>query len=1338
MNMNFSFLHAWLGLFVFCGSLLAAPALQPVGGGFTDAGLRGEYFANATLSGAPQFARKDIRINFDWGELLPVGGSTAPAFRDFPRDNFSIRWQGQIVSRFTEDYTFEAISDEGVRLYLKPAGAPAWTTLVDNWTPHALATNTTTVALTNGLAYDIMIEYFNLSSIAVMRLWWSSPSTPREVVDALAVALSGGQSYLSAMLADAAREARWLPLNTYDDASAPIGPPNGWPTNDARALVTAPVGRKFLQFNGMAQVDIAGAYFRVGAAVYTNRLPSGVGYSAGSNMTVVAFDSNADPELRFTRTQRDGAAPTNTGITNVKCMQPVYTGATNHHAVGEVICRAYREAFAQYAVIRDISPGFCGLTNWSQRSYPGYAKHTRPGGDDCLEEWIMLANESGHDLYMTMPAAASDDYFTKFAQLARYGSDGMNPYTTYTPNPVYPPLNPNLRIYLEYSNETWLFPYQNGICQVASRDAVTSNTPDGQIVNYDGAAISMGDWPRSRRWHALRTVRYSQAFRNVFGDEAMGDRVRVVVMGQYGGITETYLQFIDNYFNNGDGSNHVPSAAWPYPPQPVSYYLWAGGGALYFAGANPLGENTDCVVSNAGFETPDVATGTATNNPIESGWTFTGNAGICDFRVARPPAVTNETPGPTTSGSNVWVGCKFTVGSKDIFVFEVGRWKLAGNNQTHTVKIVDQSGNVIDYTWYTYVEMTNQPAAQYVFRPTYRIIGYGKSLPRPIRLIAGTTYYIFSQEFANGDTYAGLTPVLARAGVSIDSAAMYSGSGSSYTLVGGSNTVFGPVNFKFTDTPLSTALGPLAVPADPTYETNDYWNGSNLYETQCAFIAGTGTISRTVTVNATGQFAIVFRAMNSQVRGNSIRIYFDNGLVLSNWAPGVWEKPSYNFYHWSSHLFVNMTPGEHLLRFAGQDPVSNSCIFIDTVAIGSLDAFYGGPGITNFCVNGRATGQNPNMGQYGAVLKSEADDSLSWGLKTASYEGGWAVACYNSDSDRVFLYDDAAWWGAGTAAVQMKAMDIYSLQGGVICATYYGQFATRDAENATNYALVRGVMQYNQRWPAEGTNGWIVPCTLAPAQKSQSGSPSGAGQSTSLAPFGWMTWNLVIPATANYQVKTTTAAGGTVRVSADECMPVSAGASGGTLTGTVYLTKGLHSVKVKSLGGATFAMTSLTITALGQPPMTVLGYGRLIADGNTTPQALDGTDFGSATVHLGTVSHVFTIANFGESNLVLGSAPRVFVTGAATSEFLVTAQPAAMIAPGSNSTFSISYMPGVLGDVTATVVISNSFDVANPYDFTIRGNGVPEPVLGLLWCAGLLARRLRAARAICTPARKAV
>ena len=49
----------------------------------------------------------------------------------------------------------------------------------------------------------------------------------------------------------------------------------------------------------------------------------------------------------------------------------------------------------------------------------------RPG---VWEYQVMLANETGKDLYITIPINASDDYVRRLAKLLRYGSDGMNPY----------------------------------------------------------------------------------------------------------------------------------------------------------------------------------------------------------------------------------------------------------------------------------------------------------------------------------------------------------------------------------------------------------------------------------------------------------------------------------------------------------------------------------------------------------------------------------------------------------------------------------------------------------------------------------------------------------------------------------------------------------------------------------------------------------------------------------------------------------------------------------------------------------------------------------------------
>ena len=64
-----------------------------------------------------------------------------------------------------------------------------------------------------------------------------------------------------------------------------------------------------------------------------------------------------------------------------------------------------------------------------------------------------------------IPSNVSTAYLTKLADLFAYGSDGVNPYTSVQSNPVWKPLNPNLKVYIEFSNETWNY----GFVQAESR-----------------------------------------------------------------------------------------------------------------------------------------------------------------------------------------------------------------------------------------------------------------------------------------------------------------------------------------------------------------------------------------------------------------------------------------------------------------------------------------------------------------------------------------------------------------------------------------------------------------------------------------------------------------------------------------------------------------------------------------------------------------------------------------------------------------------------------------------------------------------------------------------------
>jgi hypothetical protein len=598
-----------------------------VGGGFTAAGILGEYFANTTLAGAPSFTRRDVRVDFDWGAGARPGGSTDPRYAQVGPDNFSVRWTGQFIPAFSETYTFTATTATGARLFVKPASAAAWTTVIDAWAPHAARDDAGQMALAAGTTYDVRLEYYDQSGPAVARLKWSGPSTPPEVIEPL-----GGVA--ANTYTDGFADAMKLAANewTVPGGDAAVArDAQGWPTADAQVYVWQWGGDRQgtyrVQFNG--QADVSEAF---GTATFTS-----LGYDAASNTStyqaVVTGQSADGPNqflLVFQNTRRTPTSPLNSGVTNVRMMKPTSPGAAASYAAGSTFTDDLRTALGRFTALRFMAgTNFNDSVHWSDRTLPAYStqlyfRPTESGSEGNGMAWeyrVMLANETGKDLYINVPEMADDDYVSKLAQLIKYGSDGVNPYTAPQANPVFPGLNPNLKVYVEQSNEVWnySFPAWQQNFQ-AAQQAIANGTPDGKVITYDGNADQNIAWNRR---HALRTVQVSNLFRSVYGDAAMGDRVRVLLEWQYDNAgfpptAETQLNFLDDYFNNGDGIQHVTT------PHPVSYYIWGGGGATYYDSSNSFGRTT--LLAGGGFESPVVAGSQA--NPAGSGWTFAGTAGI--------------------------------------------------------------------------------------------------------------------------------------------------------------------------------------------------------------------------------------------------------------------------------------------------------------------------------------------------------------------------------------------------------------------------------------------------------------------------------------------------------------------------------------------------------------------------------------------------------------------------------------------------------------------------------------------------------------------------------------
>jgi hypothetical protein len=146
------------------GQAVAAVSWAPLAP--TISNWRGEYFNNATLSGAPALVRDDAQVNFNWGSGSPAAGV-------INADNFSARWTRQV--NFTPGtYRFTVTADDGVRLWVNGH------LLIDAWVVQATRTYAGDIYLPAGNA-EIKMEYFEQAGLAVAQLSWavvSGGSTP--------------------------------------------------------------------------------------------------------------------------------------------------------------------------------------------------------------------------------------------------------------------------------------------------------------------------------------------------------------------------------------------------------------------------------------------------------------------------------------------------------------------------------------------------------------------------------------------------------------------------------------------------------------------------------------------------------------------------------------------------------------------------------------------------------------------------------------------------------------------------------------------------------------------------------------------------------------------------------------------------------------------------------------------------------------------------------------------------------------------------------------------------------------------------------------------------------
>ena len=140
-------------------------------------------------------------------------------------------------------------------------------------------------------------------------------------------------------------------------------------------------------------------------------------------------------------------------------------------------------------------------------------------------------------------------------------------------------------------------------------------------------------------------------------------------------------------------------------------------------------------------------------------------------------------------------------------------------------------------------------------------------------------------------------------------------------------------------------------------------------------------------------------------------------------------------------------------------------------------------------------------------------------------------------------------------------------------------------------------------------------------------------------------------------------------------------------------------VRYTNNGGTLTYVYAIRGNAVSLPEMDVQGNANSIVDGDITPSIVDFTDYGTTSVGV-SVTKTYFVHNTGVANLNLGA---ITFSGANPGDFSVTTAPVAIVAPGGNTFFVVTFTPPSIGTKTATISIVNNDSNENPYNYNLVG-----------------------------------
>ena len=297
---------------------------------------------------------------------------------------------------------------------------------------------------------------------------------------------------------------------------------NGWPTTDAGVIVMT--GLSSLDISGVYKLSFKGAASTTVVANSNNFTTTNYVYKDGvytMDLTLQPYQSNLF--ISFKNTVG--------GVKDVKLIRPGYPAVNPPTFTNEFV-----KALEPFSTIRfmnfldtnnqnglepNVEPWYdIRPIEWANRKLATDSSQASNIGLKHGGAWeyvVELANLTGKDIWVNVPANPTKEYMTELAKL----------------------LNDNVRedvhIYVEYSNEVWNWGFsqaQLNANYLAKNDPIANN----YILQYAKAVAEM-----------------SNTFKSVFGDKAMNDRLRIVCAWQFGWSPADYqpremLEYIKTYY----------------------------------------------------------------------------------------------------------------------------------------------------------------------------------------------------------------------------------------------------------------------------------------------------------------------------------------------------------------------------------------------------------------------------------------------------------------------------------------------------------------------------------------------------------------------------------------------------------------------------------------------------------------------------------------------------------------------------------------------------------------------------------------------------------------------